>query len=56
MKNALELKRSIDEYRQIMNDLAMRKGINDLEVLKISQELDQKIVMFQKTLTEILSK
>lgn len=49
-KNSLILKSAIDEYRQNMHKLAKEKGVLDPEVIKISQELDMKIVILQKVL------
>ncbi|HWO98724.1 MAG TPA: aspartyl-phosphate phosphatase Spo0E family protein [Bacillus sp. (in: firmicutes)] len=42
------LRETIDEYRQIMYELAKKKGISDPHVIKISQQLDGKIIMLQK--------
>lgn len=50
LKNALELIRNIEEYRYHMCDLANTKGINNQEVINISQELDKKIIAMQKLL------
>lgn len=50
LKNALHLRRNIEEYRQNMCELANKKGIDNPEVLKISQELDKKINVMQRLL------
>lgn len=42
------LRETIDEFRQSMYELAKKKGISDPRVIKISQQLDGKIIMLQK--------
>ncbi|WMX58611.1 aspartyl-phosphate phosphatase Spo0E family protein [Peribacillus sp. R9-11] len=44
----LALRKSIDEYRQDMFDLAVKKGLTSPEVIKISQKLDSEILLWQK--------
>jgi hypothetical protein len=58
LRNVLALRESIDEYRQRMYELAKKKGISDPHVVKISQQLDGKIIMLQKIMcdTQSLSK
>lgn len=53
LKNAIEMKKDIDEYRQIMYDFAIAKGINHPDVIKISQLLDEKIILLQKIIYQI---
>jgi Spo0E like sporulation regulatory protein len=48
LKNALELSKSIDHYRQDLYELARDKGFSDPGVVKISQELDEKIFKLQE--------
>ena len=48
LRNVLALRNSIDEYRKKMYELAREKGISDPDVVKISQQLDHKIMMLQK--------
>jgi cupin superfamily acireductone dioxygenase involved in methionine salvage len=55
LKRALDLRRSIDEYRRNINDLATNKGISNPEVIRLNQELDKKIIILQKMLVEIHS-
>lgn len=55
LKRALDLRRSIDEYRRNINDLATNKGIPNPEVIRLNQELDKKIIILQKMLVEIHS-
>lgn len=43
----LDLINSIREYRKDMYDVAKNKGISHPDVLKISQQLDKKIILFQ---------
>ncbi|MEH7012006.1 aspartyl-phosphate phosphatase Spo0E family protein [Neobacillus niacini] len=55
LKYVLDLEMSLEGYRQQMYDLAKNKGIGDPETIKINQELDRKIVLLQKILSEINS-
>lgn len=55
LKRALDLRRSIDEYRRNINDLATNKGISNPEVIRLNQELVKKIIILQKMLVEIHS-
>ncbi|MEW9673784.1 Spo0E family sporulation regulatory protein-aspartic acid phosphatase [Ammoniphilus sp. 3BR4] len=52
MKNSFDLRKSIDECRRDMYDLERDKGINHPEVIKISQRLDEKILLIQKMMLE----
>ncbi|MGE7763091.1 Spo0E family sporulation regulatory protein-aspartic acid phosphatase [Peribacillus sp. NPDC097895] len=44
---------SQEEYRQEMFKLAGKKGLSDPQIIKISQQLDGEIVMWQKIIQEI---
>ena len=50
LRNVLDLRNSIDECRKRMYELAREKGTSDPDVVKISQQLDNKIMMLQKTM------
>ncbi|MEW9672561.1 aspartyl-phosphate phosphatase Spo0E family protein [Ammoniphilus sp. 3BR4] len=50
LSQLVELNKDIDEYRQELYILAQNKGRSHPEVIKISQELDKKIVMFRQIL------
>ncbi|PFH87747.1 aspartyl-phosphate phosphatase Spo0E family protein [Bacillus sp. AFS088145] len=51
----LTLLRSINDHREYMYKLSEEKGLIDPQVIKISQQLDEKIVMWQKLKYELLS-
>lgn len=51
LRNVLALRNSIDECRKRMYELAREKGVSDPDVVKISQQLDNKIMMLQKTMS-----
>lgn len=53
LKNALDLSKSIDDYRKDMYELAKNKGISDPDVIKISHQLDEKITMLQKIILKL---
>jgi hypothetical protein len=55
LKSALDLSKSINEYRQDMYELAKNKGISDPGFIQISQRLDEKIIMLQKIIFDIRS-
>lgn len=55
LKNTLDLSKSIDAYRKDMYELAKNKGISDPDVIKISHQLEEKITMLQKIISEISS-
>ncbi|MED1466791.1 aspartyl-phosphate phosphatase Spo0E family protein [Bacillus salipaludis] len=55
LKNALDLSKSINKYRQDMYELAKNKGISDPGVIQISQRLDEKIIMIQKMISDFRS-
>jgi hypothetical protein len=50
LKKALELRRSIERYRRNMNELATNKGISNPDVIRMSQNLDEEIIILQKIL------
>ncbi len=47
------LKNSINEYRQNMIELAGKRGLSDPQVIRISQQLDEEIIKWQKFIHEI---
>ncbi|WP_227937802.1 aspartyl-phosphate phosphatase Spo0E family protein [Alkalihalobacillus deserti] len=53
LKNALDLKKSIKDYRQGMYELARNKDISDPDVIKISKQLDREMIMLQKMIDTI---
>jgi hypothetical protein len=53
LKQVLDLRRSIDEYRRNLNDLRRNKGLSNPDVIRLSQKLDEEIVMYQKILYKI---
>ena len=55
LKDALDLSKSIDDYRSDMSKLAKEKGLSDPDVIKISDQLDRKIIMLQKIINTIHS-
>lgn len=42
--NVIDIMKCIDNYRMDMYELAMKKGIADPDVIKLSQDLDEKII------------
>lgn len=54
LKKALDLTKSINEYRRNINDLSINKGITNPE-LTIRQKLDGEIIMLQKILSGVHS-
>lgn len=50
LRNVLALRNSIAEYRKRMYELAREKDLSDPDVVKISQQLDNKIIMLQKAI------
>jgi hypothetical protein len=52
LRDTLELRKSIDNYRLNMYELVRNKGLSDPDVIKISQQLDKKIFMLQKVMYE----
>lgn len=55
LKKVLDLRMSIDVYRRNMIELATIEGVSNPEVIRLSQELDEKIIRLQKILCEIHS-
>lgn len=55
LRDALDLSKSIDHYRIDMYELAKKKGFTDPDVIKISDQLDRKIIMLQKIINTIHS-
>lgn len=48
LRDIVSLEESINEYRQSMYELTKKKCLTDPYVIKISQQLDKKIIMIQK--------
>ncbi|MEW9674305.1 Spo0E family sporulation regulatory protein-aspartic acid phosphatase [Ammoniphilus sp. 3BR4] len=48
LKYALDLSRNIEEFRKIKDDLTGNREACHSEAVKISRELDEKIVKLQK--------
>ena len=48
LSKLLALGKSIDEHRHDMYELAKEKGLSDPQTIKISQQLDREIIMWQK--------
>ncbi|WP_255822063.1 Spo0E family sporulation regulatory protein-aspartic acid phosphatase [Domibacillus sp. PGB-M46] len=55
LKSALDLRKSIEEDRYDMYKLAKNTDFSDPGILKISQQLDKKIILMQKLISEIRS-
>ena len=53
LRKVLDLRKNIGEYRQELVKLAGKKDLTDPQVIKISQQLDGEIVMWQKIIQEI---
>lgn len=47
----LVLKKSIEEHRDAMYELVKEKGLSDPKIIKVSQQLDKKILEWQKMFT-----
>ena len=47
-RKLLALRKSIDKHRHDMYELAKEKGLSDPQIIKISQQLDREIIMWQK--------
>ena len=52
LKDVVQLINSITEYKSKMYELAKSKGLSNIEVIKISQQLDIKIAMLQKIINK----
>jgi hypothetical protein len=50
LREALDLSKSITNYRLDMYELAKSRCLSDPDVMKISQKLDSKILIAQKLL------
>ncbi|MEI4828966.1 aspartyl-phosphate phosphatase Spo0E family protein [Bacillus sp. FJAT-53711] len=48
-RKLLALNKSIDEHRYDMYELAKEKGLLDPQIIKISQQLDREIIIWQKS-------
>jgi Spo0E like sporulation regulatory protein len=55
LKKALDLSKSITDYKRDMYKLAKNKGISDPDVIRISHKLDGQIVMLQKMIYTLRS-
>lgn len=53
LRKVLPLKKSIEECRQDMIELAGKKGLSDPQVIKISEQLDGEIIMWQNFIYDI---
>ena len=52
LRNVLALRESINEYRESMHEVVKKKGIFDPDVVQISKQLDGKIIMLQKIMSD----
>ncbi|MFD4819895.1 Spo0E family sporulation regulatory protein-aspartic acid phosphatase [Peribacillus butanolivorans] len=50
LKDLHVLRESINEDRHSMYKLAEKRGISDSQVIKVSQQLDRKIILIQKVI------
>ena len=48
LRDIVSIEKSINEYRLSMYELTKKNGLTDPYVIKISQQLDKKIIMMQK--------
>ncbi|PGV53852.1 hypothetical protein COD92_06460 [Bacillus sp. AFS037270] len=55
LKNAIELSKRINSYRQGLVELKRNKGPSDPDVIKLSKQLDRDIVMLQIIMCELRS-
>ncbi|MFB9761287.1 aspartyl-phosphate phosphatase Spo0E family protein [Ectobacillus funiculus] len=55
LKKALDLSKSIDNHRLDLYELVKKKGFSNPDVIKMSQQLDKKIVMLQRIVHAISS-
>ncbi|MFP3886106.1 aspartyl-phosphate phosphatase Spo0E family protein [Priestia filamentosa] len=55
LREALDLSKSIANYRLDMYELARNKSFSDPDVIKVSQQLDSKILAIQKSIHELRS-
>lgn len=52
LKNALDVSRSITDGCRDMHELVQNKDISNPAVIKIKQQLNRKIIMLQKIISE----
>lgn len=55
LRKALDIRKSIDDYRQELHELTKKKGHTDPDVIQIRQQLEEKILMLKKIIYEIRS-
>ena len=55
LRKALDLSKSIDNHRLDLYELVKKKGFSNPDVIKMSQQLDKKIVMLQRIVYAISS-
>jgi hypothetical protein len=53
LKNALEISECIVYLRRTLYDYKKEKDFSDQDVIKLSQELDEKINLYQKMIEEL---
>ncbi|MEH7117140.1 aspartyl-phosphate phosphatase Spo0E family protein [Neobacillus vireti] len=53
LKKALYLSKSIDKQRLAMYELIKREGLSNPEVIKLSQQLERKIILLQNLMLAI---
>lgn len=53
LKNALELSQSIVYLRRTLYEFVKEKSLTDSEVIKLRQQLDKKIRLYQKMIEEV---
>ncbi|WP_440602764.1 aspartyl-phosphate phosphatase Spo0E family protein [Bacillus sp. GB_SG_008] len=49
LRKLLALNKSIDEHRHDMYEFAKEKSLSDPQIIKISQQLDREIIIWQKS-------
>ncbi len=52
LKNVVQLSNSIEECKNEMDKLVKSKDFSNIEVIKLSQQLDIKIAMLQKIINK----
>lgn len=55
LKKALDLKKSIGDYRRDINKLVINKDNSHPDFLKISNQLNEELIVLQKMIYEIRS-
>ncbi|MEW9673713.1 Spo0E family sporulation regulatory protein-aspartic acid phosphatase [Ammoniphilus sp. 3BR4] len=53
MMKLVNLKHKLENEREIMHELALKKGLSDPEVVKVSQEIDQLVLNLQKMVASL---